>query len=399
VNHEGIAGLSLETTELHVVIRNVRILAGPGVDTINVTGFMFEDVRNVTVVNVTTVGTAHRAGIIEDSVVDFRGGRWSGVGDTRQAPIVLSVQNATIDVEDTVVEGGRTGVLLGRSLARFENVTVRNPIREGIGVLPPGSWSGNRTTHLVVQDSRLADPGYRGPGIELSACSIRARIVNTTFTGFFRQLDLRVDCANSPGRLVARGNTFRDASTGIMLDESGRRVLVVGNLFQNLNTGIRTSGQARIENNTFLANSYGMEYDHERDPGKPAPQTVRGNAFVRNDRYAVGGPPRLPLDATGNWWGTPDGPIVGDDPLPFEPRERVADGVRVEPWLTSPAENAPGAAALRLSDGVAPPVIGWDLWHDVEDVLAALVFGVLPAAGLAAAGYVGWRRLSGSHAS
>lgn len=394
VEEPGIVGLAIENTDLHVLVRNVRVVAGPDVDPINVTGFAFDEVRNLTVVNVTTARTADRAGIVADSVVSFRGGTWSGVGDERQAPITLSVQNSSIRLEDTTVEGGRTGITIWHSSVMLENVTIREGqhMMAGIVVAPPLGPVANVTTHLTVRNSTLADPDYDWPGIDLQACSVRARIVNTTFTGFGSQVldgGRDGDCEVPPGIMVARGNTFRDGSTGIELGGTGRRIVLEGNLFRNLNAGIEMTGRARVVNNTFYGNGDGIEYDFERDPDVPAPQTVRGNAFVGNERYAIGGPDRLPLDATGNWWGTPDGPIVGDDPLPFEARERVAVGVQVEPWLAAPPDAVPEAPSMSLADGLAPPQVGWDLQHEIEDAL----FVVVPGGLLLGGGVLGWRKL------
>jgi parallel beta-helix repeat protein len=128
------------------------------------------------------------------------------------------------------------------------------------------------------------------------------------------------------------GNRFDAISwDGVVLDGSNRNRVVGNRFLDGRLTGLQLRGSSgnEIAGNEFSgqkAESILIDRD-ARD------NRIRGNSFHDNRGMAVSNETPHPVDATGNWWGSPQGP---------RPAVDVDTNVRVRPWLTEPVELALG---------------------------------------------------------
>lgn len=126
------------------------------------------------------------------------------------------------------------------------------------------------------------------------------------------------DCPGA-GVFIEASGTFNGTSVNIC--DCGRGVYVRGGLYLMLSTvsgcdyGLyfSTTSAGGVMQNSFLGNEYG----------------------VYNAR-----PDDVTIDASMNWWGSPDGPSVYDPALQTwsQAGDRVSTGVIYDNWLTEPAQ-------------------------------------------------------------
>lgn len=143
------------------------------------------------------------------------------------------------------------------------------------------------------------------------------------------------------------GTLDATAPTGALVTAGG--VTMSGNTFKNLDTGVYeqycggtnpSDIPTKYLNNTFDEVSLGLQLHLLSDcTGRSPSVEVKGNSFIgglwdvdnsvtTGVKWAAGVPPLPALDATCNFWGTGDGPGVGDNAI-------AGAGVTTSPWQTT----------------------------------------------------------------
>jgi len=137
-------------------------------------------------------------------------------------------------------------------------------------------------------------------------------------------------------RTIVEGNRFMSVSWhGVMIEDGANRNTIRGNLFADGRlTGIQVRG---CDNTEILENEFhGHKTESVMVDTGSGGVVLRRNSFHDNHGTAVSNETENPVDATENWWGSPDGPRPGTE---------VDKNVLVDPWLTEPpATWVPGRA-------------------------------------------------------
>jgi len=115
--------------------------------------------------------------------------------------------------------------------------------------------------------------------------------------------------------LVVEGNVIEDNGLGIYVGWGGEwYILVRGNTIQSNGEGIRIVNRwAMIEQNLIKANVIGIQVasEHQEELVANVEQVIlRGNIIEKNELYALINTARSLVEAQGNWWGSPQGPLL-----------------------------------------------------------------------------------------
>lgn len=115
--------------------------------------------------------------------------------------------------------------------------------------------------------------------------------------------------------LVVEGNVIEDNGLGIYVGWGGEwYILVKGNTIQSNGEGIRIVNRwAMIEQNLITANVIGIQVtaEHQEELVTSVEQVIlKNNVIEKNELYALINTARSLVEAQGNWWGSPQGPVL-----------------------------------------------------------------------------------------
>ena len=113
--------------------------------------------------------------------------------------------------------------------------------------------------------------------------------------------------------IVIEDNVIVDNGLGVYVGWSSDWItLIVGNRIARNGEGIRVVNRAAyIERNEIVENVIGLQVTpvHQEELVTQVEKVIlRGNVFSDNELYAVLNLADVPLQASGNWWGRPEGP-------------------------------------------------------------------------------------------
>ncbi len=145
-----------------------------------------------------------------------------------------------------------------------------------------------------------------------------------------------------------------------------------GNTFLNNDYGLATynnwpqAGQSTfsIEGNTFEGNQVGVQL------GGVNISSLTGNSFINNSSVGVTNTMQTIIDATGNWWGSTDGPSAlsatsydnnGGLGTPAGSGDAISDYLVYDPYLASDPDSGSGNGETGGEAVVIEPVIGLPL--------------------------------------
>jgi parallel beta-helix repeat protein len=139
----------------------------------------------------------------------------------------------------------------------------------------------------------------------------------------------------SSGNLIRRNRLIGLSWDAILLDDGSNDNLIEGNTIHGgrlTGVQIRGSHRARLLSNRISAHkTEAVLVDRGSSEAR-----LEGNHFEGNRGFTISNETPHPIDARGNWWGTPDGPSLDG----HGPGERIDRGVEAGQWLRS----APGGA-------------------------------------------------------
>ncbi len=314
---------------------------------------------------------------IRNSVLNWQAGEFCTPGRINGMYCAGEIQvqpGGTLVIEDSTITSTSDDVTDWPLIEVFGDLQATgNTFHRVVGVLVQGNAA---TGHIV---DNTVDHAFTGINVWRGASAlVQGNHIRDVGTGLSAQ-------DASP---VLRGNVLEDISGfGIRVQQSivGDKIyvtnpLIEGNLFNNASQGVfsDTGAGMVVRDNTFVDHRFhaiNVRVPTQDFMLQQAPLAIEGNRFVDNHRVldintvdgvlpkgdfvvemhgnAIVGTTcnhinadeavtaALTIDATGNWWGTADGP---QDPSPEEFCEAF-DGdaeIRIEPWLESePALDAP----------------------------------------------------------
>lgn len=165
--------------------------------------------------------------------------------------------------------------------------------------------------------------------------------------------------------IVIEDNVIVDNGLGIYVGWSSDWItLIVENRIERNAEGIRIVNRAAyVERNEIVENVIGLQVTpehHEERVAEVEKVILRGNIFSDNELYAVLNLADVPLLATGNWWGRPEGPQWEGGPSVVEQQSTISyvpfpgAGIVFDPSLLTRA-----GLVLDLSLTATPPDEGF----------------------------------------
>ena len=199
----------------------------------------------------------------------------------------------SIQFQESTASVARTAILASASGMRFRDSTVE---LDGLAVAGNGYGIQTLRSTFTLADSVLAGNALAGVHVRESEGSV----VGTSISG--GGPGLRV----SDSRLRIEGNRLEANVLGGLLLRRTEALVERNEIVGNFGNGVSTDSPKAV---------------------------LRGNAVAGNLRYALESNSSEPIDATGNWWGTPAPPAS----LFFD----RADDPALGPVLREPALTAP----------------------------------------------------------
>ena len=152
------------------------------------------------------------------------------------------------------------------------------------------------------------------------------------------------DCCEASGckGIIAKGSVNLSSSqiynckgTGVVVESSGN-FNGTSLSIRNCGKGVEVKGSANLVLCSVSGCGYGLFFNTAAFNG------VILNSFMGNNKYAVynSRPTTVTIDASTNYWGSPNGPSVYDDATRqwVGDGDRVSKGVNYGNWLTEPAQ-------------------------------------------------------------
>lgn len=355
-------GISLEDTKAHVVVRS-NVVSGPGFLP-DASAVFVEGSRNVSVTGNEIAGAGYGIGVwrsgdllVDENLVqqNTEYGIWVAESDRlviEKNTVRRNDQGIGIGfahgawVSQNEIVGNRVGVVNAFSDdAQIRDNRVAHGtdgvfVREASGVraadneVADHSGTGiafDSSPGSVVVDNKVTNSGNEG--IIMWASPDALVIGNTVAQSGFTDDRYGIRVAQSTSG-TAVDNTVRENANGLVFDASLAGTLRGNTMVDNTGYGLMLweAEEARVSTNTMTGNGIGVGVVDGSDG-----ITLEGNNLFDNDggqALDTGQASGSTVDASGNWWGCPDGPD-------HEACDQVAGDADYSDWLTKPHPDAP----------------------------------------------------------
>ncbi|MDI6916938.1 MAG: right-handed parallel beta-helix repeat-containing protein, partial [Thermoplasmatales archaeon] len=268
------------------------------------------------------------------------------------AGIRIENTNACFIVRNCVIHDGKTNYKHGISFSSVQNGKIDNIIscNNNYGISVGWHSTNNTITNCSTYNNDFGISLARSSNITVTNCNI----YNNTWYGI--QL---VDSSNS--NIVTNCDIYNNANGFRLKDGASNNKITNCSVYNNSHDGIYLirASNTTIINCTIYNNSYGIFLHSSLD------NEVHYCNIYNNTNYGVynyNSELDYQVNATYNWWGSPDGPGgVGPGN-----GDNITDNVLYDPWLTDPAEiemSTPSGDGENnpptLSNGTVSPLSGY----------------------------------------
>ncbi len=352
-----------------LTVRNLTVDgAGEGNGDYRFTGIAFYNaggaVENTAILDVRETplsGTQHGVGIYAYNTdgtartIDITGNTISGYQKNGMA---LSGAGLTVNVDGNTVTGaGPMGLGLpaqnGIQISLGATGSVTNNTVSGNQYTASGTLATDILLYQASGTVTVSGNTLSNTNAGVYSYQTAAIITGNTITG----ADYAgIVMSENPAPATVSNNTVTGSGIGIELYNGD--ATISGNTISGNGRGIIASyGAAQITGNTITGNAgEGVLVDDPASAAHGNTITGNGRGVVYNTSRGLGGD----VDATGNWWGDPNGPF---HPLtnPTATGDEVSDHVLYDPWLTA---------------GPVGPTAGDPFWTDAvcTDIVHLAVF-------------------------
>jgi hypothetical protein len=285
----------------------------PGLDTINLeNGCTYELDRMENYTN----GANGLPAVYSDVIINGNGATITRKPDVEIFRFLDVERTGNLTVNNVVFANGNVGSGIGGALQVFGTLHVIDSIFTNNTASGAGAIENNGGTLYIEGSNFIGNSGGWGGAMSVGGVTT---IVDSTFTANVAERGGAIAFTNGELRIYTTTFENNDSVTGGALFSLGNLLIVSNSVFVNNRAGYigggiynASVGPATITDSLFTGNTgvSGAAVMNIPTPGAiPQPATLTGNCIFGHSTYSVVTDNSLPTTiATGNWWGSPDGP-------------------------------------------------------------------------------------------